>query len=243
MRSGVLAQTFSMIYRYLLLFGLSAAITGCQQPKEKPANAVSDMPSLQRPAVLFLGTSLTAGYGIDPQQAYPALIQQKIDSAGLGYRVVNAGLSGETSAGALRRADWLFQQPISVLVLETGANDGLRGLPPDSLRANIQGILDRAKRLRPAPRLVLVGMRIPPNYGRAYTERFAAIYPELAKANGAVLVPFLLDGVGGVRSLNQADGVHPTAEGQRKMAETVWRVLEPVLREGSKDKRSVTAAS
>jgi acyl-CoA thioesterase-1 len=243
MRSGVLAQTFSMIYRYLLLFGLSAAITGCQQPKEKPANAVSEMPSLQRPAVLFLGTSLTAGYGIDPLQAYPALIQQKIDSAGLDYRVVNAGLSGETSAGALRRADWVFQQPISVLVLETGANDGLRGLPPDSLRANIQAILDRAKRLRPAPRLVLVGMRIPPNYGRAYTERFAAIYPELAKANGAVLVPFLLDGVGGVRSLNQADGVHPTAEGQRKMAETVWRVLEPVLREDSKDKRSGAAAS
>jgi acyl-CoA thioesterase I len=243
MRSGVLAQTFSMIYRYLLLFGLSAATTGCQQAKEKPANVVSDMPSLQRPAVLFLGTSLTAGYGIDPLQAYPALIQQKIDSAGLGYRVVNAGLSGETSAGALRRADWLFQQPISVLVLETGANDGLRGLPPDSLRANIQAILDRAKRLRPPPRLVLVGMRIPPNYGWAYTERFAAIYPDLAKANGAVLVPFLLDGVGGVRSLNQADGVHPTAEGQRKMAETVWRVLEPVLTEDRTHKRSGTAAS
>jgi acyl-CoA thioesterase I len=192
------------------------------------------MPSATRPAVLFLGTSLTAGYGIDPQQAYPALIQQKIDSAGLDYRVINAGLSGETSAGALRRADWLFQQPISVLVLETGANDGLRGLPPDSLRANIQAILDRAQRLHPRPRIVLVGMRVPPNYGRAYSQQFESVYPQLAKANGVVLVPFLLEGVGGVRALNQADGVHPTAEGQRKMAETVWRVLEPVLRQGER---------
>jgi acyl-CoA thioesterase I len=192
------------------------------------------MPSATRPAVLFLGTSLTAGYGIDPQQAYPALIQQKIDSAGLDYRVINAGLSGETSAGALRRADWLFQQPISVLVLETGANDGLRGLPPDSLRANIQAILDRAQRLHPRPRIVLVGMRVPPNYGRAYSQQFESVYPQLAKANGAVLVPFLLEGVGGVRALNQPDGVHPTAEGQRKMAETVWRVLEPVLRQGER---------
>ncbi|HEY4648906.1 MAG TPA: arylesterase, partial [Gemmatimonadales bacterium] len=187
------------------------------------------MPAAARPTVLFLGTSLTAGYGIDPQEAYPALIQQKIDSGGLDFRVVNAGLSGETSAGALRRADWLFQQPVAVLVLETGANDGLRGLPADSLRANIQGILDRAKRLRPAPRLVLVGMKVPPNYGRHYGQQFESIYAELAKSNGAVLVPFLLEGVGGVRGLNQPDGVHPTAEGQRKMAETVWRVLEPVL--------------
>jgi acyl-CoA thioesterase-1 len=189
------------------------------------------MPSSQRPTVLFLGTSLTAGFGIDPEQAYPALIQQMIDSAGLDYRVINAGLSGETSAGAVRRADWLFRQPVSVLVLETGANDGLRGLPADSLRANIQGVLDRAKQLRSPPRLVLLGMRVPPNYGRTYSQQFESLYPQLAKSNGAVLVPFLLDGVGGVRALNQADGVHPTAEGQRKMAETVWRVLEPVLRQ------------
>jgi len=180
---------------------------------------------------MFLGTSLTAGFGIDPEQAYPSLIQQKIDSAGLDYRVVNAGVSGETSAGALRRVDWLLQAPVSVLVVETGANDGLRGLPADSLRANIQAILDRARKLQPPPKLVLVGMRIPPNYGRAYSERFQAIYSELAEANGAALVPFLLDGVGGVASLNQPDGIHPSPEGQRKMAETVWRVLEPMLRE------------
>jgi acyl-CoA thioesterase-1 len=178
---------------------------------------------------MFLGTSLTAGFGIDPDQAYPALIQKKIDSAGLNYRVVNAGVSGETSAGALRRVEWLFQEPLSVLVVETGANDGLRGLPTDSLRANIQAIFDRAKRLQPPPKLVLVGMRVPPNYGEPYSRRFRAIYPELALANDAVLVPFLLEGVGGFPDLNQPDGVHPTAEGQRKMAETMWRVLEPII--------------
>jgi acyl-CoA thioesterase-1 len=226
-----------MIHRYLSLSAVAVALLSCGQSNRSATSksaSQTSVPSATRPAVLFLGTSLTAGYGIDPQQAYPALIQQKIDSAGLDYRVINAGLSGETSAGALRRADWLFQQPISVLVLETGANDGLRGLPPDSLRANIQAILDRAQRLHPRPRIVLLGMRVPPNYGRAYSQQFESVYPQLAKAKGAVLVPFLLEGVGGVRALNQADGVHPTAEGQRRMAETVWRVLEPVLRQGER---------
>jgi acyl-CoA thioesterase I len=184
-----------------------------------------------RPAILFLGTSLTAGLGIDPSQTYPALIQEKIDSAGLDYRVVNAGVSGETSAGAVRRIDWLLRQPVAVLVVETGANDGLRGLSPDTLQANIQAIFDRAKRLDPRPRLVLLGMRVPPNYGRVYSQRFEGIYRDLARANDAALVAFLLEGVGGIPSLNQPDGVHPTAAGQRKMAETVWRVLEPVLRQ------------
>jgi acyl-CoA thioesterase I len=233
-----------MIHRYLSLSAVLVALLGCEQPRNQPVSKTSSiMPAAPRPTVLFLGTSLTAGYGIDPQEAYPALIQQKIDSAGLDFRVVNAGLSGETSAGALRRSDWLFQQPIAVLVLETGANDGLRGLPADSLRANIQGILDRAKRLRPAPRLVLVGMKVPPNYGRAYGQQFESIYAELAKSNGAVLVPFLLEGVGGVRGLNQPDGVHPTAEGQRKMAETVWRVLEPVLRGVRAGEKNLRASS
>ena len=178
---------------------------------------------------MFLGTSLTAGLGLEPEQAFPALIQQKIDSAGLDYRVVNAGVSGETSAGARRRVDWLLREPVSVLVIETGANDGLRGLPPDSLRANIQAVIDRARTMRPEPKIVLVGMRVPPNYGRTYSQRFQTLYPELARANDAELVPFLLEGVGGVPSLNQADGIHPTAAGQRLMAETVWRVLEPML--------------
>ena len=225
-----------MIHRHLFLSGFIAALLGCEQPKDEVAASPPDT-SAQRPAILFLGTSLTAGYGIDPGQAFPALIQQKIDAAGLRYRVINAGVSGETSAGALRRVDWLLQQPASVLVVETGANDGLRGLSPDSLRSNLKAILVRTRELQPAARLVLVGMRIPPNYGRAYTREFEAIYPELAQESGATLVPFLLEDVGGLAALNQPDGVHPTAEGQRRMAETVWRYLEPVLR---KDTRRVS---
>lgn len=220
-----------MIPKYVPVFALVAALLGCSQPSREPRErSIPPTATGDRPSVVFLGTSLTAGLGLEPEQAYPALVQQKIDSAGLGFRVVNAGVSGETSAGARRRVDWLLRQPVAVLVLETGANDGLRGLPPDSLRANIQAVFDRARAISPSPRLVLVGMRVPPNYGRTYTERFQAIYPELARENGAALVPFLLDRVGGVAQLNQADGIHPTAEGQRVMAETVWRVLEPVLR-------------
>jgi acyl-CoA thioesterase-1 len=179
--------------------------------------------------VLFLGTSLTAGQGIDPGQAYPALVEARIRAAGLPYRVVNAGVSGETSAGARRRLDWLLRQKVAVLVIETGANDGLRAQEPAATRANIQAICDRARRESPPPKLVLAGMRALPNYGRDYAARFRAIYPELARANGAVLIPFLLEGVAGVPRLNQDDGVHPTAEGHRIIADTVWRALGPLL--------------
>jgi acyl-CoA thioesterase-1 len=179
--------------------------------------------------VLCLGTSLTAGQGLDPSQAYPALLQEKIDAAGLGYRVVNAGVSGETSAGARRRIGWLMRHPVAVLLVETGANDGLRGQDPDATRANIQAILDEARRQQPPPRLVLVGMEAPPNYGSDYRRRFRANYTRLAARNGVALVPFLLDGVAGDPRLNQADGIHPTAEGQRRVADNVWKVLRPVL--------------
>jgi acyl-CoA thioesterase I len=214
------------------MVGVLSSLSGCDRADEEPRAAPAPAATAEeRPTVVFLGTSLTAGYGLEPEEAYPALLQQKIDSAGLNYRVVNAGVSGETSAGARRRIEWLLREPVSVLVVETGANDGLRGLSADSLRANIQAILERARELRPVPRLVLVGMRIPPNYGPAYSRQFERIYSELARANGAELVPFLLQDVGGVAALNQPDGVHPTAQGQRRMAETVWRVLEPVLLE------------
>jgi acyl-CoA thioesterase I len=220
-----------MIVRSIIVLVMIAALSGCEQPREEAPAKSPPAESDSRQSVLFLGTSLTAGLGLEPDQAYPALLQQKIDSAGLNYRVVNAGVSGETSAGALRRVDWLFREPVSVLVVETGANDGLRGLSPDTLEANIQGIFNRANQLQPPPRLVLLGMRMPPNYGRVYAERFQQVYRELARRNDAVLVPFLLEGVGGIPGLNQSDGVHPTADGQRRIAETVWRVLEPVLRE------------
>jgi acyl-CoA thioesterase I len=185
--------------------------------------------SPQAPVVLFVGDSLTAGYGLDPDEAFPALIQRKIDEAGLRYRVVNAGVSGETSAGARRRIDWLLAQPVAVLVVETGANDGLRGQDPAATAENIQAIFDRARREASPPKVVVVGMQAPPNYGADFARRFRDIYPELAKKNGAVLVPFLLDGVAGVPALNQADGIHPTAEGQRKLADIVWKALQPLL--------------
>jgi acyl-CoA thioesterase-1 len=180
--------------------------------------------------VVFLGTSITAGNGLELEQAYPALIQQRIDSAGLPFRVVNAGESGRTSAGGLARIDWLLREPVAVLVLELGANDGLRGLDPDVLQQNLQEIVDRTRRVHPSARIVVAGMEAPPNLGDRYTEAFRAVFPALAKRNGAVLIPFLLEGVAAVPELNQADGIHPTAEGHRRIAETVWSALEPVLR-------------
>ena len=182
-----------------------------------------------RPVIVFLGDSLTAGYGLDPDEAFPALIQARLDEAGLAYRVVNAGVSGETSAGALRRLDWLLQQPVAVLVVETGGNDGLRGQDPATTRQNLQAILDRARALAPPPKLVLVGMEALPNYGESYRRQFRALYPELARKNQVALVPFLLEGVAGVPALNLADGIHPNAEGHKRVAETVWKTLRPLL--------------
>jgi len=214
---------------------VAAAALGCAGEGEKASTSQSSRATAAvqvdaaRPTVVFMGTSLTAGYGLDPDQAYPRLIQDKIDAAGLDYRVQNAGLSGETSAGAVRRIDWLFRQPIDLLVIETGANDGLRGQDPAQLKANLQAIIDRAKQQDPLPQILVLGMEAPPNLGPAYTRRFRAVYREVAKENGVELVPFLLDGVAGVESMNQADGIHPTPQGQALMAETVWRVLEPML--------------
>lgn len=222
-----------MISRYAWRSALVAlALAGCGA-EERP-QSVGDAPARpvegERGRVVFLGTSLTAGLGLDPGQAYPALIQQRIDAAGLPFEAVNAGVSGETSAGARRRIDWLLRQPVSVLVLETGANDGLRGLEVDSLRSNIQAIIDEARKLSPPPAIVLVGMRAPPNLGFGYTRRFQRVYAELAEANDVPLVPFLLEGVAGRAALNQGDMIHPTAEGQRVMADRVWEVLQPVLK-------------
>jgi len=209
---------------------LALLLAGCGGDRaSRTSDEAPPRPEGARGRVVFLGTSLTAGRGLDPDQAYPALIQAKIDSVGLPYTAVNAGVSGETSAGALRRIDWLLQEPVAVLVIETGANDALRGLEVDSLRANIQAIIDRARRQNPRPPIVLVGMRAPPNLGPDYGLRFRKVYPELAKKNDLPLVPFLLDGVAGRPSLNQADMIHPTADGQRRMAETVWKVVGRVL--------------
>lgn len=180
--------------------------------------------------ILFLGDSLTAGLGVDPDLAFPALIQRRIEAAGLQFRAVNAGNSGETSAGGLRRVQWLLRQPVEILVLELGANDGLRGTDLASTRANLQAIIDATRARYPDVEIVLAGMQVPPNLGPEYTRVFRSLYPELAEANDAHLIPFLLAGVAGDPELNQPDGIHPTAEGHAILAANVWSVLEPVLR-------------
>jgi acyl-CoA thioesterase-1 len=201
-------------------------------PPENPAVAADTVPATLdgRPTILFLGTSLTAGLGLEPDSAYPQQIQRKIDASGLPYQVVNAGVSGETSAGLLRRLDWVLRRPADVIVVETGANDGLRGLPVDATRATIGAVLTRIRRERPNATILLAQMEAPPNLGQEYTSTFSAMFPDLAREHGVTLIPFLLEGVAGVARLNQNDGIHPNDAGERVVTDNVWRVLEPVLR-------------
>ncbi|MBC7654248.1 MAG: arylesterase [Oligoflexus sp.] len=179
--------------------------------------------------ILFFGTSLTAGLGLDQSEAYPAVIQQKIDSLNLNYKVINGGLSGETSASGKSRIDWLLKQPIDVFVLELGANDGLRGISVIETRANLQGIINKVKEKYPDAIMVMEGMQMPPNMGQKYTQDFKETFSLLAKENDMIYVPFLLEGVGGVAKLNQDDGIHPTKEGQKILADNVWKKLKPAL--------------
>ncbi len=180
--------------------------------------------------ILFLGNSLAAGYGLpDNTLAFPGLIQSKIDSLGWPFRVINAGISGETTAGGLGRINWVLRQPIDVLVLELGGNDGLRGINLDATESNLQAIIDSTKARYDDADVVVAGMMVPPNLGEAYTARFAGIFPLIAQRNEAALIPFLLEGVGGVPELNLPDGIHPTIEGHVIVAETVWATLRPVL--------------
>ena len=180
-------------------------------------------------SIVVLGDSLAAGLGVDPSESFPSLIQNKIDSAGWNYRVVNAGVSGDTSADGLARIDWLLKQRIDVLVLELGGNDGLRGIQVAATKTNLQAVIDRAKQKDPLAQIIVVGMQMPPNMGEEYTAAFRKIYPDLAAANHAALVPFLLEGVGGKPELNQPDHIHPTAEGHKIVADNVWKVLKPIL--------------
>lgn len=180
--------------------------------------------------ILFFGDSITAGYGLDDTaDAYPALVQQKIDSLGLDYRVVNSGVSGETTAGGKSRIDWILNQEIDIFVLELGANDGLRGVDLNETRANLQAIINAVKAKNDDTTIVIAGMQLPPNMGQTYTSTFKEIFSELAAKNEVALIPFILEDVGGIATLNQADGIHPTVEGHQIVAETVWRVLAPLL--------------
>jgi acyl-CoA thioesterase-1 len=185
--------------------------------------------SVRTPVVLFFGTSLTAGYGLDPEQAFPSLIEKKARDEGVPIKVVNAGLSGETTAGAVRRVDWVLRTPADLVVIEGGANDALRGLAPEAARANLEGLIAAVRAKQPQAKIALIQMEAPPNYGVAYTRSFRSIYPEVAKKENIPLLPFLLSGVAGIPRLNQADGVHPNLTGERIVADNVWKALKPIV--------------
>jgi acyl-CoA thioesterase-1 len=185
-------------------------------------------PSL--PRVLVMGDSIAAGYGLDPGKAFPAQLQRFAVEHGIKVEIVNAGLSGETSAGGARRISWLLRQHVDIFVLELGGNDALRGLAVNETEVNLTQIITRARERYPTVRIVLAGMKAPPNLGPDFTSRFEALYPRVASATGSILIPFVLDGVAGVPELNQPDGIHPTVEGQAIIAKTVWGTLEPLLR-------------
>lgn len=217
-----------------------AAIGCASDASEKTTTRTVSRDSVAPPAtsaagskvsVLFFGTSLTAGYGLDPSIAFPKLIERKSDSTATPIIALNAGLSGETSAGALRRIDWALRRPVDIVVVETGGNDALRALDPDSLEANLQGIVARIKSQRPQARILLAVMESPPNLGARYNSRFRAAYTNVAKGEKVTLIPFLLEGVAGMDGLNQADAVHPNEKGERIVASNVWKALEPVVRE------------
>ena len=204
----------------------AAADTAAELAIEETAGS----PTPARPVVLFVGTSLTAGAGLAAEQSFPALVQRRIDEAGLAYRVVNAGVSGDTSAGGLRRIEWLLRLPVAVMILELGANDMLRGQSAAMMRDNLRSILDLTLEAMPDVQLVIAGMRAAPNLGATYAREFDSVFPQLATEYDAALIPFLLEGVASVRGLNQPDGIHPTADGHEILANTVWQVLAPLLR-------------
>jgi acyl-CoA thioesterase-1 len=192
-----------------------------------PIQAATPQPQPSLPRVVVLGDSLTAGFGIDPAQAFPALLQQRLDATGLKYQVVNAGLSGDTSAGGLSRLEWALEGDVRVLIVALGGNDALRGLPAAELRSNLSTIIERAQARD--VKVVLAGMEAPPNFGHAYAVEFHEIYPQLAKKYRVALVPFLLKDVAGIEALNQRDGIHPNPKGAGLVADNVWTVLKPLV--------------
>ena len=186
-------------------------------------------PSIQPKVILFFGDSLTAGYGLSTEIAFPALVEESLNKKGKACKVINAGLSGETSAGGLSRIDWILRQPIDIFILELGANDGLRGLPIEETRKNLQQIIDKVRAKNPDVKIVIAGMMVPPNMGPEYSANFQKVFPAIAKKNNATLIPFLLKAVGGIEKLNQPDGIHPNAEGHKIVASNVEEVIEKLL--------------
>ena len=222
-------------FRYFLWM---LVLVGCgEQPEKKTTETNSgsstvsenEVVDTDQKTILFYGNSLTAAYGLDPKDGFPNLIQQRLDSLGLNYKVINSGLSGETTSGGLNRLDWVLNQPVDIFILELGANDGLRGIPLSESLNNLQKMIDMVKNKNPDTQIILAGMQIPPNMGADYTKQFREMYPTLAETNDVRLIPFLLEGVAGIPSLNQADGIHPTAEAQKILENNVWEILEPIV--------------
>jgi acyl-CoA thioesterase-1 len=211
------------------------ALISCNNNKQKISSkqqadtSIHVVSAAKVKTILFFGNSLTAGYGVDPSEAFPAVIQNKIDSLRLNYKVINGGVSGETSSGGNSRVNWILRQQVDIFVLELGGNDGLRGIPLTETKKNLQAIIDKVKAKYPEAKLVLAGMQIPPNMGQQYATEFKNLYQDLAAKNRIALIPFLLQGVGGESKLNQQDGIHPTAEGHKIVAENVWNVLKDDL--------------
>ncbi|GAB3531879.1 arylesterase [Pontibacter brevis] len=197
--------------------------------RETAASAQADNTERTK-TILFFGNSLTAGYGLEPDQAFPALIQDRLDSLNLPYKAINAGVSGETTSGGKSRIDWLLKQPVDIFVLELGANDGLRGVSTEETYKNLKVIIEKVRAKNPDVQVVLAGMQIPPSMGQQYAQDFKEIYTRIAEEEDVALIPFLLEGVAGDRELNQGDGIHPTEEGQKILAENVWETLEPIIR-------------
>ena len=219
---------------YVLLFLLSCKQNASKKATDSaetvPETEVETAKSTSSKKIVFFGDSLTAGYGLeDIDDAFPGIIQDKIDALGLEYSIVNSGVSGETTSGGKNRIDWVLNEEPSIFILELGANDGLRGVPLDQSKANLQTIIDAVKTKYPETVIVLAGMQIPPNMGQSYTTEFKNMFPDLAKKNDLYLIPFLLEDVGGIEALNQSDGIHPTKEGHKILAKNVWAVLKPIL--------------
>ncbi|MEO1013450.1 MAG: arylesterase [Bacteroidota bacterium] len=223
----------NLCYFLVLLVLLSCGDKSQQKsngdPSASSTSAKEEISENGNGTILFFGDSLTAGLGLDSQEAFPAVIQETLDSLNLDFTVVNSGLSGETTASGINRLNWVLNQKADIFVLELGANDGLRGIPLTETRTNLQAIIDSVKEKYPDTDIILAGMQIPPNMGQDYTSEFRAIFPELAKKNNLPLIPFLLEGVAGNPELNQKDGIHPTAEGQRIVAANVWDILKDVV--------------
>jgi acyl-CoA thioesterase I len=224
--------TLKQSLKYISLILVAIGLFNCTSKENNKKEVNTETPNeTSKPVktILFFGNSITAGYGLDLSQAFPALIQKRLDSLKMDYKTINAGVSGETSAGGLNRIDWVLKQPVDIFVLELGANDGLRGIKLSETKKNLKGIVDKVQAKYPEAKIVLAGMEIPPSMGKEYTIEFRKMYQDLAKENNWAIIPFLLEGVAGEPNLNQADGIHPTAEGDKIVAENVWKVLKDLL--------------